>query len=735
LEARILYWGPPASGKSETLGALQRAIDPDGRSTLFRLADEDGSTVFFDVLPLEEFRFGGQRMRITVCAAPGGVDRAAERRALLRDADAIVFVADAHRSALPGNRASLGELDETLDALGRRDDEVPLVWSFNKQDGAECLATRELREMIVPGSDPVYETVAPEGQGVFESFRETFRLLMCGLARRHGLEPEPEDRDGLPEQLLPQLVRRNGRPGAAAVPGKDAVVSLSTAAAEGPDAERAIATMLALAARQVEQSEKLRLVESRNNELMAVNRVARSILSAMEIDNLLVVLLDATRERLGVSHAGVVMFDPTRDGALRTHVTGFGRDPALGLEPAAARRFFEILRESDGPIPADPARNPELHRAIANVDGRVVGAVFQPIKLGTSAPSGWIAIYLTEEGRRPGAQGLLFLSSISRLASLGLEKIAQYDAMTRDHEELQSELAELTTRLEMSQARVRAQNRGFESRVHERTHAVEEELRRARKDAAGAAHRARQRGMAELADSFAHEVRKPVLELAGLLEEMRMRIDAMREAGRGAALEGFDELIENCLRSAERVDGVTASLSRLGKTRAAEEGGFALNAAVADAVTLLERRVEGCAELELRLGKVPPIEGDPGDLSLAVAALLTNALEALERSGARGKITVTTFVDGNTATLRVSDDGPGIDEELLSRVCEPFVTTKNDEPGAGLGLHAALSALRAQGGDLHVASKPGEGTSVTALFAAPVSGAPEQTASSHDVAD
>jgi len=742
LEARILFWGPPASGKSETLGALHRVIDPEGRSTMYSLAAEDGSTAFFDILRLDEFRFGGQRVRITVCTTPGGADCGPERRALLREADAIVFVADSGRSSLPENRACARELEETLEALGRRRNEVPVVWSFNKQDGADCIATRELREMVVPGTDPVYETIAADGHGVFESFRETFRLLLQNLARRHGLEPEPEDRDGLPEQLLPQLARLNGRRVAPARVEDERVVRLPVPSDEMPDAERAIETMLAMACRHTEQAEKIRLIESRNTELMAVNRVARSILSAMEIDNLLVVLLDATADRLGVTHAGVVMFDPAREGALRTHVTGFGKDPALGLEPAAARRFFDIMRESDGPIPVDAVRNPELFEALINVDGRVKGAIFQPVKVSATAPSGWMAVYFVEEQRRLGAQGLLFLSSISRLASLGLEKIAHYDSMSRARERSDAELLDLTARLEMTQARVRAQNRGLESVVSERTKAMDDKLRRLKRDAAESANRSRMRGMAELAESFAREVHKPVLELAGRLEEMRAKLDALRAGAaseepdaRLAMLANFDALIESCLRSTERVDGVTSSLSRLSGRGDAEQVGFALNAAVADAVTLLEHRIEGCAELELRLGKVPEIRGNEGDLCHVVTAILTNALEAIERRGTRGKITITTFSDGAMVTLRISDSGVGIDAQLLPRVCDPFVTTKGAEPGSGLGLHAAHSALLAQGGAIRLSSKPGEGTTVTAEFALEVSDPEPQTTSIRDAAD
>ena len=299
MEARILYWGPSASGKSETLTALHRCVDSEGRTTLMRLGDEDGSTAFFDLLPLEEFRFGGQRMRVCCCAAPGGADREPERRALLRSADAVIFVADAARSALGANRASARELEETLLELGRKRNEVPIVWSLNKQDTPELIATRELREMLVPGSDPVYETVAITELGVFESFRETFRLLLQGLARRHGLEAEPEDLDGLPEQLLPSLARRRNSKGAPRRPDKDPVVDLLVPTSALPDAERAVETMLAMATTHAELADSLRKTDARNTELNAINRVARSILSAMEIDNLLVVLLDATMDRVG----------------------------------------------------------------------------------------------------------------------------------------------------------------------------------------------------------------------------------------------------------------------------------------------------------------------------------------------------------------------------------------------------------------------------------------------------
>ena len=724
MEARIVFWGPSASGKSEALIALQRKLDPEGRSTLYSLAGSDGSTVYFDLLPLEEFRFGGHKLRVKLTAVPGGLECRAEREALLLDADAVVFVADSMRSALAGNRAAARELDECLEATDRKRSDLPVVWCFNKQDAPDMIPMRELREMLVPGTEPVYATVATSGQGVFEAFRETFRLLLQSLARHREFSVQSGDGDGLPEELLPQLARaaRNGGVRASATIGSVTRVEVATGDND-KGALRAISSLQALADLHSACADKLRMAESQNVELTAVNRVARSILSAMEIDNLLVVLLDATMGRLGVTHASAVVFDPAQDGALKTHVAGFGRDPALGLAPAPARRFFELMRNSDGPIPADATYDPELLKALRDVDGRVKSAIFQPLKIDSNSPSGWIGIYMVEEAPRFSAPALLFLSSIGHLAALGLEKIGQFDAMQRTQDEGRDELHDVNANLEMTRARVRALNRGLESRVRERTQVLEQSLRRVQRDAAETAGRARVRGVADLAASFAGEVHPPVSGLNARLEEMRAKLDEVKallaggtQEERLAALDDYARAVDECIDHAARIDSVVGSIRRLGG-EALDESFFSLNTAVTDAALLLERRIEGAASFDLRLGTIPDVPGDAAALGQLVVALLNNAVEAIEKTGEPGTITITTYASTTNVTLRVADDGIGIDAEMLPRVCEPFVTTKQGQTGAGLGLHAAQQAITSQGGSIRVESGRGEGASVTVEFA------------------
>ena len=103
---------------------------------------------------------------------------------------------------------------------------------------------------------------------------------------------------------------------------------------------------------------------------------------------------------------------------------------------------------------------------------------------------------------------------------------------------------------------------------------------------------------------------------------------------------------------------------------------------------------------------------------LLMARALTNVVEnALHAMPGGGTLTVTADLesDGRVA-LRVVDTGVGMDDEALARIFEPYFSTK--ATGTGLGLTIAKRNTEASGGTIHVASKPGRGTTVTMILEA-----------------
>jgi len=127
-----------------------------------------------------------------------------------------------------------------------------------------------------------------------------------------------------------------------------------------------------------------------------------------------------------------------------------------------------------------------------------------------------------------------------------------------------------------------------------------------------------------------------------------------------------------------------------------------------DTLTVLEhKRPDGVRFVREYADDVPAITGYGGQLNQVWTNLIDNALDAVGESGV---VTVRAWRDGaDGVAVEVADDGPGIPAELLGRVFDPFVTTK--EPGQGTGLGLSIShqiVTEAHHGRLTVRSQPGE---------------------------
>jgi signal transduction histidine kinase len=95
-------------------------------------------------------------------------------------------------------------------------------------------------------------------------------------------------------------------------------------------------------------------------------------------------------------------------------------------------------------------------------------------------------------------------------------------------------------------------------------------------------------------------------------------------------------------------------------------------------------------------------------IARALANIVENALHAMPGEGA---LTISASVDAEAVTLLIKDTGGGMDEEALSRVFEPYFSTKTT--GTGLGLPIARRNVEISGGTIEVQSEKGRGTTVS----------------------
>ena len=163
---KLVYYGPPLSGKTTNLKALHARVEEWNRGRLMMLDTRDDRTLFFDLLPIF-FKASGLSFRMKVYTVPGQPMHEATRRVVLQGSDGVVFVADSAAAQHEANRTAWQGLARHLGNLGL--ERIPGVVQYNKRDLPDAIAMSAADRF---GSDPadVYEATALAGQGVITTF-------------------------------------------------------------------------------------------------------------------------------------------------------------------------------------------------------------------------------------------------------------------------------------------------------------------------------------------------------------------------------------------------------------------------------------------------------------------------------------------------------------------------------------------------------------------------------------
>jgi len=251
-------------------------------------------------------------------------------------------------------------------------------------------------------------------------------------------------------------------------------------------------------------------------------------------------------------------------------------------------------------------------------------------------------------------------------------------------------LNELTERLQAARRQLEAEA--------ERSLNLEQQIRRSQTLAL----------MGKLASSLAHEVGTPLGVISGRAEFLQQALPP------GHALREDAEAI---LAQTDRIAKIIRSvLDPLRKDSGPKLDRTALSTVVEDVLPLLRhtarrRNVRLSATVPLDL---PPVLADTGQLQQVLINLVVNGVDA---APAGGSVTLTARRMSDAGrphiAISVTDTGPGIPPDLRSRIFEPFFTTKPKGEGTGLGLAICRDIVRAHGGQIHVDSQVGTGTTFT----------------------
>ncbi|AGP36023.1 ATP-binding protein [Sorangium cellulosum] len=233
------------------------------------------------------------------------------------------------------------------------------------------------------------------------------------------------------------------------------------------------------------------------------------------------------------------------------------------------------------------------------------------------------------------------------------------------------------------------------------------------------AHKDRLAQLGRLAAGVAHEVGNPLTGIACLAQNLRAEADSDEIRARAGLILGEAARIEAILRTLLE-HSRTGAVPSPGEGTRARVGRVSLAQVIAEAERLL--RLDRAAP-HVRVEQACPeslvVVGDRRELVQVFVNLLANARDA---SGAGATIAVRGRIEAGEIVVEVEDHGSGIPEELLAAVFEPFVTTKRDPSGTGLGLPLSRSIVQDHGGTLTLRSAVGQGTTVVVRL--PLAGAP-----------
>jgi signal transduction histidine kinase len=198
-----------------------------------------------------------------------------------------------------------------------------------------------------------------------------------------------------------------------------------------------------------------------------------------------------------------------------------------------------------------------------------------------------------------------------------------------------------------------------------------------------------------LLGQLAHEVRNPIASIRNCLEVLRRRTAGDPEAQEFAEM-AIDELL--------RMHELTEQMLDVNRPRDTEGSSCQVAPVAAEVATLLKAGTEPGKELNVSVVGSNSISAKIAADSLK-QVLLNLGLNAREAMDDQGPIEIVVGTEEGRVVLEVLDRGPGIDEEILPRIFDPFFTSKAQVHGVGLGLFTAEAIVRTYGGRVQAANR------------------------------
>jgi len=439
----------------------------------------------------------------------------------------------------------------------------------------------------------------------------------------------------------------------------------------GEDDVRVLESVASQAATAIENARLHQKVRRRVEELTFLNRVGRSMISSLDLEQVLTTVMEETALVLRTEAGSILLLDEDGRELVFEAAVGPRSEEMRGLRlPAGQGVAGWVAREGQRLLVPDVAEDPRFYSDIDEATGFVTRSILAvPLKV-KGKVIGVIEAVNKTEGYFVQADVAL-LSSMAQSAAIAIENARLY-------KDLQDRIKELKrTQAQLLQAQ-------------------------------------KMEAIGQLAGGIAHDFNNLLTPMGGFAELL------LGKAPEGSKQQKYLRQIKI---AAKRAADLTGQLLLFTRQQEGKRHSVQLNSVVEETRDLLEHSIPKEITIELRLAsELWAVEADPSQISQVLMNLCLNACDAMPDGGTLTLETRNVTLDeewaqtiigarpGRYVRLSVSDAGCGMSPEVQARLFEPFFTTKEVGQGTGLGLSVVYGIVKGHGGFINVYSQEGRGS-------------------------
>lgn len=214
-----------------------------------------------------------------------------------------------------------------------------------------------------------------------------------------------------------------------------------------------------------------------------------------------------------------------------------------------------------------------------------------------------------------------------------------------------------------------------------------------------------------LAAGIAHEINNPLSFLISNLETLKTYFQDLegislsyKLKSQNVTSDDFMAMIQESIDGSLRIKKIVTDLRTFSRRSETKKASLDINQVLESVLSIVWNEIKYKSTVSKDFQAKTIIFGDPTQLSQVFLNIIINASQAIAN---KGTIAISTYEDEQNIYVKITDTGSGITPEVLSKIFDPFFSTKKS---VGLGLSVSYNIIKQHAGDIKVESKVGYGT-------------------------